>query len=344
LGNGTTTASANDAVTAPVNTFPSETFSTGAPPLVLPGGEPTDTEVRYFHADAIGSVRMITNETGAVVARYDYTPDGQEVNTSSQVPWNRVRFAGMERDLETGNGLTLQPLDYAGGRYYQSQAGRFIRPDDPGFADPFNSQPMHLFAYAYNNPLRWVDPTGHDPECPTDYCESIAVTGPKPKPANPATPWMLGWEWLTGIGPRDRSFFDGDPMTEQLKDHAHVQQVAASVCSGAIAPSGRQPYQLSGLQGIPKYIRDYSTLATAGQTGNLTATYLGSYGLTYSRSGRTVNMTVTNTSTIASGFRPPVVGYTTLWDKYVGNPMNEALSSGPMSKTTQTFNFTVRCQ
>jgi RHS repeat-associated protein len=165
LGNGTTTASANDAVTAPVNTFPSETFSTGAPPLVLPGGEPTDTEVRYFHADAIGSVRMITNESGVVVARYDYTPDGQEVNTNSQVPWNRVRFAGMERDLETGNGSTLQPLDYAGARYYQGQTGRFTRSDDAGFVNSATPQSMNLYSYTHNNPLRYIDPTGHSGEC-----------------------------------------------------------------------------------------------------------------------------------------------------------------------------------
>jgi hypothetical protein len=44
---------------------------------------------------------------------------------------------------------------------------------------------------------------------------------------------------------------------------------------------GNNDYKLSGLSGVPKYIRDYSTLLTGGMTGNIAVTYLGSYGLKY---------------------------------------------------------------
>ena len=157
------------------------------------------------------------------------------------------------------------------------------------------------------------------------------------------TPWKLGWEWLTGAGPRDRTFKDGDDMTELLKKHEHVQDVARKVCGGVLPPEGNAGYDLSGLGGVPKYLRDYSTLSTGGLTGNLAVTYLGSYQLQYSMTNGTVNMTVTNSSSAASAFRPPVLGYKDTWRKYVGRPINKFFSSGPLSQTTQTFDFSLPC-
>ena len=75
-------------------------------------------------------------------------------------------FTGKERDTETG-------LDYFGARYLSGAQGRFTSPD------PFNpilrirrrsqfnaflSQPQNWNAYAYtwNNPLRFTDPTGEN--------------------------------------------------------------------------------------------------------------------------------------------------------------------------------------
>jgi RHS repeat-associated protein len=109
--------------------------------------------VRYYHTDAIGSVRAITNETGQVVARYDFLPFGEEFPPSpdTHVP---LQFAGKERDYATG-------FDYLGARYYANQTGRFMRVD-PGHVggDIFNPQSWNAYAYALNNPLRFIDPLG----------------------------------------------------------------------------------------------------------------------------------------------------------------------------------------
>lgn len=111
--------------------------------------------VRYYHTDAIGSVRMITGEAGQVIQRYDYWPSGVPAERPT-VPESR-RFAGEERDAATQFG-------YFGARDYQSQTGRFTA------ADPItvnalrlvNPQRWNRYAYAVNNPLRYVDPDGLD--------------------------------------------------------------------------------------------------------------------------------------------------------------------------------------
>jgi RHS repeat-associated protein len=66
----------------------------------------------------------------------------------------RSRYTGKERDAESG-------LDYFGARYYGSNMGRFMSPDDFGghLEDP---QTLNRYAYVRNNPLRYTDPTGHD--------------------------------------------------------------------------------------------------------------------------------------------------------------------------------------
>jgi RHS repeat-associated protein len=72
---------------------------------------------------------------------------------------NRIgsRSTGKERDTESG-------LDYFGARYYGSNMGRFMSPDPSGLLaqNPADPQSWNLYAYARNNPLINIDPTGLD--------------------------------------------------------------------------------------------------------------------------------------------------------------------------------------
>jgi RHS repeat-associated protein len=108
----------------------------------------------YYHVDAIGSVRVVTNQAGAVVRRHDYLPFGEEWQPQSGSNDAR-RFSGKERDAETG-------LDYFGARYYAASAGRFTTIDpvqtwQENLVDP---QRWNRYAYVRNNPLRYTDPDG----------------------------------------------------------------------------------------------------------------------------------------------------------------------------------------
>lgn len=116
----------------------------------------TGDVVTYYHTDAVGSVRMITDANCQVLARYDYLPFGGEWNPPALR--DPRLFAGKERDGET-------TFDYVGARYYASSNGRFTTVD-PGHVngDIYDSQSWNAYAYARNNPLRFTDPDGREYE------------------------------------------------------------------------------------------------------------------------------------------------------------------------------------
>ena len=120
-----------------------------------------DEVVEYYHLDALGNVRIITDEDGDVIERHDYYPFGEECTTGPCATNPGVgagharKFTGKERDAETG-------LDYFGARYYGSQIGRFTTVDplytwNDNLLDP---QRWNRYSYVRNNPFRYVDPDG----------------------------------------------------------------------------------------------------------------------------------------------------------------------------------------
>jgi RHS repeat-associated protein len=113
-------------------------------------GPPT---VTYYHADVLGSVRAITDAAGDPVTRLDYFPFGEGGGSGIQ-----RGFIGLERDAET-------TFDQMGARYYRNVWGRFTSVD-PIFSGgaATNPQLWNRYAYGLNNPLRFMDPLGMEPE------------------------------------------------------------------------------------------------------------------------------------------------------------------------------------
>jgi RHS repeat-associated protein len=123
----------------------------------IPSAATAQEQVRYYHTDLIGSVRMVTDENGVVTKRHDYMPFGIEWSPPEPVT-ERVLFAGEERDQETG-------FDYFGARYYGNQDGRFTTVDplldiEQALVEP---QRWNRYTYTLNNPFKFTDPDGRDP-------------------------------------------------------------------------------------------------------------------------------------------------------------------------------------
>ena len=130
----------------------------GAMLLVLACTAPTYAQevIEYYGTDHLGSVRVVFDAAGNVISRADYLPFGEEVFApTGSMP--AQQFTGQARDGEAGQ-------DYFHARMYQPRTGRF-NAADPIYAGLFDPQQWNRFAYARNNPLKFVDPLGAEIMC-----------------------------------------------------------------------------------------------------------------------------------------------------------------------------------
>lgn len=112
-------------------------------------------ETTYLHTDALGSVVAASSESGALLWRKQYSPYGERTDTN--VVNEKLSFTGKPVD-PTG-------LTYYGARYYDAEGGRFLAVDPADVAKHVESNPamFNRYAYANNNPYRYVDPDGESP-------------------------------------------------------------------------------------------------------------------------------------------------------------------------------------
>ena len=125
----------------------------------------------YYHSDHLGSAQFVTDWRGRQYEHIEYTPYGElwieEVAAGlDKLPF---RFTGKEMDEETG-------LYYYGARYLDPKYSRWLSGDpalgdyvpaagtDPsklaGMGGVYNTVDLHLYHYAGNNPVKYMDPDG----------------------------------------------------------------------------------------------------------------------------------------------------------------------------------------
>lgn len=127
----------------------STVVETGAPPAAP--GVPA-AGLFYLHQDHLHSTIFQTDANGQTTAALHYSPDGQFQSAAPDTI--RHKFTGKEWDADLG-------LYYFASRYYDPRLGRFLTPDDR-IGGRFGARDvLHRYAYAGNNPINAIDPSGH---------------------------------------------------------------------------------------------------------------------------------------------------------------------------------------
>src|SRR6266540_6499964 len=117
------------------------------------GGAMRVDGVRYYVLkDNLGSASVVTDASGNTVGEDRFYPFGETRFTTGNMQTDKL-FTG-QRD--TGLGIY-----YFNARFYSPKLGRFLSADTiaPSYTDP---QDLNRFSYVLNNPLRYIDPTGHN--------------------------------------------------------------------------------------------------------------------------------------------------------------------------------------
>ncbi|MCP4403606.1 MAG: RHS repeat-associated core domain-containing protein, partial [bacterium] len=124
------------------------------------------TLTQYYHSDGMGSVRGLSDSSGAMTDSYSYDAYGM-LTGSSGASANPYRYRGEQFDSD---------LDayYLRARSYQPGTGRFLTTDpvEGMQGDPLSA---HRYLYAYNDPIGNLDPSGKITL--QEMGESVAIVG-----------------------------------------------------------------------------------------------------------------------------------------------------------------------
>jgi RHS repeat-associated protein len=117
----------------------------------------------FYGYDSGGTVRQLTNPSGAVTDTYNYDAFGNKLSSTGITP-NNYLCRGEEFDTDLG-------LYYLRARYYNPKTGRFLSRDS---VDGSSVLPVtfHKYLYVGDNPIRFVDPLG---KALSDYAGAGAI-------------------------------------------------------------------------------------------------------------------------------------------------------------------------
>ena len=171
-------------------------------------------DVNFLLSDHLGSTSLTVDA------------DGDRVSEMRYSPWGSVRFADGVSPTDIGfNGqrsrTDLFGLVYFKARWLDPALGRFVSPDSiiPSLGNPIS---WDRYAAMMNNPLRYMDPSGHKTcaEMPWECDEEGEWLGEDPLPEEPE-PWAddnSTKDWGDGTGSDNDK---REEMAEKVWDWIH---------------------------------------------------------------------------------------------------------------------------
>jgi RHS repeat-associated protein len=114
------------------------------------GGAGGQARLRHvYHADALGSIAAITDESGSGAKTYSYEAFWKIRVEGGELLQNRTTYTGREELADSAE------LRYYRFRVYDPSTGRFLSEDPLRFLTGPN-----VYLYVLNNPLMFIDPWG----------------------------------------------------------------------------------------------------------------------------------------------------------------------------------------
>jgi RHS repeat-associated protein len=193
----------------------------------IPGTNTPPATTRWYVADHLGGTSLLTDGAAQIIAEVGYYPYGltrYELN------------AGEIHYLFTGKELDNSSLYYFGARYYDLILARFVS------VDPSAVQDNPSYAYANNNPLKYVDPTGRDAQNRIQQARALVKPQPLYKQENAAlrtekTPEALKYMDCSELVSR---VLAADGLTEKVENMNTVE------LKSFLATSGKYEHSLTG--------------------------------------------------------------------------------------------------
>jgi RHS repeat-associated protein/uncharacterized repeat protein (TIGR01451 family) len=127
-----------------------------------------DDTVHFYHFDEVGNTLLLTDNIGAEVAAYTYTPYGL-VGTDAPGVENLFTFGGQVGVLQLTDSHFLMRQ-----RVYDNHSRQFLTLDPLRQIDPLKA---NRYSFVAGNPLRYIDPTGLNPRVKDTDMGSTLSTG-----------------------------------------------------------------------------------------------------------------------------------------------------------------------
>jgi len=122
---------------------------------------------RFYHYDAHGNTRMLTDNTETVTDQYTYDAYGN-VTASAGLTQNEYLYSGEQFDPDLN-------AYYLRARYYDPSTGRFLSRDS--FSGELRSPlSQHAYLYANANPANFIDPSGNVTLIELGIVQAISTT------------------------------------------------------------------------------------------------------------------------------------------------------------------------
>jgi len=194
----------------------------------------------YTLKDHLGSASVITNASGVTVSGGEqrYYPYGESRLTATMI--TDKLFTGQREMAGLG-------IYHYGARFYSPKLGRFLSPDTivPG---PANPQAYNRYSYVLNNPLKYIDPSGHG-QCQTqEDCDDLGTT-----PMGTGNPHNGGGSNNNNGNPHDDDDLDPNPHSLPGFPQCYPGDLVCQLVAGGYEDRTNETWEMLANYMFPAY-------------------------------------------------------------------------------------------